>query len=106
MSARNVDYTKRTPGPHDYDNDTIKVKNHAPGYTMSTKSKSYKQMTFEKNNYKPAPTSYGSKGAFQKKNGIFIRSSNRKDLTKTERTPAPNYYTSEKVHKLTFENQE
>lgn len=98
MSARNVDYTKRSPGPHEYDNNTLRVKNKAPGFSMSAKSKSYKQMTFDKNSYKPAPTCYDSKGAFDKKNsGIFIGSSKRKDLTETERTPAPNYYTSGKA---------
>ena len=49
MSARYIDYTKRTPGPHSYNNDTLKVKSKAPGYSMRSKSKSYKQMEFEKN---------------------------------------------------------
>lgn len=94
MSARNVDYTKRTPGPHEYDNNTLKVKNKAPGFSMSARSKSYKQMTFDKNSYKPAPTCYDSKGNLEKKSAVFIGSSKRKDLTETEKTPAPNYYTS------------
>jgi hypothetical protein len=44
MSAKSISYGKKTPGPHDYDNDTLKVKQKAPGFSMSTKSKSYKQM--------------------------------------------------------------
>lgn len=59
---------------------------------MSTRSKSYHQLTFERNIYTPSPTAYKHKGAFEKKNGVVIGSSNRKDLTQTEKTPGPNYY--------------
>lgn len=59
------------------------IKNKAPGYSMGNKSKSYKEMEFEKNSYKPAPSSYESKGAFERKNGTTIGTSNRKDLTET-----------------------
>ena len=97
MSAKTIDYTKKTPGPHEYDNNTLKVKNRQPRFSMSAKSKSYKQMTFDKNSYKPGPTNYEAKGAFERKNGIFIGGSQRKDLTETEKTPAPNYYNSEKA---------
>lgn len=61
---------------------------------MGAKSKSYHQLEFDLNEYKPAPVSYEAKGSFQKPNGVFIGSSTRKDLTETEKTPAPNYYTS------------
>ena len=81
MSAKNVEYVKRTPGPNEYDNDTLKIKNKAPGFSMSTKSKSYRDIVKDNNQYKPAPVSYESKGSFQKPNGIFIGSSKRKDLT-------------------------
>ena len=83
MSARNIDYVKKTPGPHEYDNNTLKVKNKAPGFSMSTKSKSYREIVKDNNLYKPAPVSYEAKGSFQKPNGIFIGSSSRKDLTET-----------------------
>ena len=97
MSARYVDYTKKTPGPTDYDNNTLKVKNKSPGFSLGVKSKSYHQLQFEKNDYKPAPVHYESKGSFNKKNGTVIGSSNRKDLTETEKTPAPNYYQAERA---------
>lgn len=94
MSAKNIEYVKRTPGPHEYDNNTLKVKSKAPNFTMAPRSKSYRQLEFDLNEYKPAPVSYEAKGSFQKKNGIFIGCSSRKDLTETEKTPAPNYYAS------------
>lgn len=81
MSARSADYLKRTPGPQDYNNNTLKVKNKSPVYTMSTMSKSYHQMTFDKNNYKPGPTNYNHKGSFEKKNGTVMGNSVRRDLT-------------------------
>ncbi len=81
MSARYFEPVKPSPGPHEYENDTIRVKNKAPNFTMSTRSKSYHQLTFDKNLYAPGPTNYNPKGGFEKNNGIFIGSSNRKDLT-------------------------
>lgn len=71
MSAKSTEYLKRTPGPQDYENALLKTKYASPNYTMSTKSKSYHQMTFEKNSYKPAPTSYNNQG-FSKKGGVVI----------------------------------
>lgn len=64
MSARHFDTVKRTPGPHEYDNNTIKVKNKAPGFSISTRSKSYHQLTFDKNVYTPGPTQYNHTGGF------------------------------------------
>lgn len=42
MSAKYCNYVKNTPGPSDYDNNTLKVRNKSPGYTMAPRSKSYK----------------------------------------------------------------
>lgn len=95
MSARTIDYSKKTPGPQDYDNNSLIIKSKAPGFSMATKSKSYKQLEFEKNEYKPAATAYESKSTFDKKQGGLIGSSTRKDLTETEKTPAPNYYSTD-----------
>ena len=65
---------------------------------MSTKSKSYRQLEVDLNTYKPAPVAYESKDSFKKDHGVFIGSSKRKDLTETERTPAPNQYLAEKAN--------
>ena len=46
MSARNFDYTKKTPGPQDYENNSLFMKSKAPGYSMANKSKSYKELEF------------------------------------------------------------
>lgn len=92
MSARYIDYTKRTPGPQDYDTSAVKLLHKAPNYSMGNKSKSAKQIEFDHNRYKPAPTNYNAKGTIEKKNGTFIGTSQRKDLTETQKTPAPNYY--------------
>ncbi len=64
---------------------------------MSTRSKSYHQLTADQNMYTPGPTKYDQKGSFGNKNlsGVVIGTSNRKDLTETEKTPAPNFYQSE-----------
>lgn len=63
---------------------------------MSTRSKSYHQLTADQNMYTPGPTKYDHKGSFENKNpsGVVIGTSNRKDLTETENTPAPNFYQS------------
>ena len=51
---------------------------------MATRSKSYKQLTTEKNMYQPAPTAYDSfKGSFIRNTKTVIGTSNRKDLTET-----------------------
>jgi hypothetical protein len=94
MSARNIENVKRTPGPHDYNNDSSKILTRSPSFTVGTRSKSYGQIIFEQNAYKPGPTSYDSKNNHNKPNGVFIGISKRKDLCETERTPAPNYYNS------------
>lgn len=57
------------------------MKNKAPGFSISTRSKSYHQLTFDNNIYSPGPTQYNHSGGFEKNNGIFIGTSNRKDLT-------------------------
>lgn len=81
MSARYFDPVRRTPGPHEYENDTLRVKNKAPNFTMSTRSKSYHQLTIDKNMYTPGPTSYKLKEGLDREHGVFIGSSSRKDLT-------------------------
>lgn len=97
MSARSTEYVKRTPGPHEYDNNTLRVKNKAPNFTMSTRSKSFHQLTFDNNVYTPAPTSYNYRSTFEgNKSGVVIGTAQRRDLTETEKTPAPNYYESRK----------
>ena len=70
----------------------MKVLNKAPVHSLGNKSKSNKQIDFDHNAYKPGPTSYETKRDFINKNGTFVGSSQRKDLTETEKTPAPNYY--------------
>ena len=94
MSARKFDYSKKTPGPQDYHNPSLVVKTKAPKYSMAARSKSYKQMEFENNQYKPAPSTYDVKGDFANKAGARIGTSQRKELTETKKTPAPNYYKS------------
>lgn len=81
MSARYIDHTKKTPGPQDYDNDTLKVHNKQPVFTMGNKSKSFHQITFDKNDYKPAPTTYESKTSLGMANSAVIGISKRRDLT-------------------------
>ena len=98
MSARYIDYSKRTPGPTDYDNNTLKVRNSQPGYSMKGRSKSSKQLTDEKNEFKPSPSQYCLKGSFNNPNGTVMGTSARKALTETEATPAPNYYMAEKAN--------
>jgi hypothetical protein len=81
MSARYIDYTKHTPGPSDYTNDTLKIKGKSPIFSMGSKSKSYHQIIFDMNDYKPSPAAYDYKNSINKKNGTFIGNSKRKDLT-------------------------
>ena len=50
---------------------------------MAAKCMSYHQLTFDNNVFSPSPTIYNHKGGFEKTNGIFIGTSNRKDLTET-----------------------
>lgn len=94
MSAKYIDYTKRTPGPQDYETNTIKLLGKAPVFSLGNKSKSAMQIITDHNTYKPASTSYEAKGAFDSRHGVVIGSSQRKDLTETEKTPAPNFYQS------------
>lgn len=72
MSARYFQTNKVSPGPHEYDNDNIKVKNKAPRFTMSSRSKSYHQLTTDQNMYTPGPTKYDHRGSFEKKNGGVV----------------------------------
>ncbi len=81
MSQKFIDYNKHTPGPTDYDTKGTKVLNKSPIYSMGNKSKSNRQIDFDHNTYKPAPTNYLSKSDLIKKNGVVIGSSVRKDLT-------------------------
>jgi hypothetical protein len=46
MSARLNNICKKTPGPFDYNNDTIKVKSKAPVFSMGNKSKSAQKIVF------------------------------------------------------------
>lgn len=104
MSARSTEYLKRTPGPQDYENTLLKTKNASPNYTMSTMSKSYHQMTADKNSYKPAPTSYNNLGS-SKKSGVVIGNVPRMGLEQEEKTPAPNYYKSKEAKDYTSRSQ-
>jgi hypothetical protein len=94
MSLKFMDYTKHSPGPQDYDVNAAKVLLKSPVYTLGNKSKSNRQIDFDQNTYKPAPTNYPAKGTFEKKHGTFVGTSERQELTETEKTPAPNYYQS------------
>jgi hypothetical protein len=95
MSQNFIYFNKHTPGPQDYDTKGAKILNKAPVYSIGNKSKSTNQIDFDNNAYKPAPTNYNAKQNFINKHGVFIGASSRKELTETERTPAPNYYMSE-----------
>lgn len=95
ISLKFVEYNKQSPGPQDYSAQGSKVLNKAPVYTLGNRSKSARQIDFDHNTYKPAPTNYETKRDFLNKHGTFIGSSQRQNLTETEKTPAPNYYMSE-----------
>jgi hypothetical protein len=94
MSQKFIDYNKHSPGPQDYDAKGAKVLNKAPVFSLGNKSKSTHEIIFDHNTFKPAPTNYNAKSDLIKKHGAFIGSSQRQDLTETEKTPAPNYYMS------------
>lgn len=94
MSQRFIDYNKHSPGPQDYDYKAKNVLNKSPVFSLGNKSKSTRQIDFDHNAFKPAPTNYNTKNQWDQKNGIFVGSSTRQDLTETEKTPAPNYYMS------------
>lgn len=65
---------------------------------MPIRSKSALQLTLEKNSFKPSPGTYNHKNTFdERKRSVVMGTSIRKDLTETERTPAPNYYDSVKA---------
>lgn len=83
MSARHFQSVKPTPGPHQYNNDTLRVKNKAPHFSMSTRSKSTHELNFDKNIYTPAPNTYRQSDPYAKKGHVVIGTSNRKDLTET-----------------------
>lgn len=86
--------TKRAniiPGPQDYKNESMETKPKAPMYSMHSKSKSTQKIIVDDNCYKPEPTKYNTQG-LGRVIGVVFGSSNRKDLTETERTPAPNNY--------------
>lgn len=46
MSARLNEIDKKTPGPSDYNNNTLKVKSKAPIFSMGNKSKSVSKILF------------------------------------------------------------
>mgnify|MGYP000896204473 FL=1 len=96
MSARFFRPPPKIPGPAEYDTNQLNNKNKQPVYSIGNKSKSPQKIIEDHNTYKPSPGLYQSKSTFNKSAGVIFGSSNRKDLTETERTPAPNYYTSEK----------
>lgn len=58
MSARYIRQPLKTPGPLDYQADTLKIRSKSPVYTLGVKSKSALKIIDEHNNYKPAPTNY------------------------------------------------
>lgn len=61
---------------------------------MSLRSKSSGQIAFDQNDYKPGPTAYQVPSGFSN-SGAFIGGSKRRDLTETEKTPAPGYYSAQ-----------
>lgn len=81
MSARLNDIRTKTPGPFDYNNDTIKVKSKAPTFSMGNKSKSVDKIIFENNLYKPSSTLYQNKSTFLDVKNVVLGTSNRKNLT-------------------------
>jgi len=83
MSVKLLNYPKQTPSPQDYITERIKVQNKAPVYTLGKKSKSAREIDFDNNSYKPAPTNYPTKDIFKLSSGTFMGSSNRKELTET-----------------------
>lgn len=48
----------KTPGPLDYINDTLKVKNKSPAFSLGKKSKSTIKIIDDHNLYKPGPNNY------------------------------------------------
>lgn len=71
MSARLDLRPKYSPGPHEYNNDTIQTKKKEPIFSMSARSKDYRQIVRDNNLYKPAPNSYNSKGSFNNPKGVY-----------------------------------
>lgn len=94
ISLRFIDYNKTTPGPQDYKVEGSKILNKAPAFTLGNRSKSARQIDLDHNSYKPGPTVYDAKKQTGM-HGPFIGSSQRRDLTETEKTPAPSHYISE-----------
>ena len=64
MSAKVFNNSKQSPGPADYQTDTLYLKNKSPNFTIPSRSKSAKQIDFEKNNFSPAPTTYNKSSTF------------------------------------------
>ena len=54
MSAKLIDYNKRSPGPQDYETNGTKLLGKSPVYSLGNKSKSSKQIIIDHNIYKPA----------------------------------------------------
>jgi hypothetical protein len=95
MSARTLKKMERTPGPGQYDNDSLKLRKTQPNFSIPGQSKS--TINCDKNKT-PGPTDYSCKGLFdneKNKPGILIGSEKRRGLSDTENTPAPGYYKSE-----------
>lgn len=69
--AGRLDYPiKNSPGPQDYNNDSLRIKHKLPEFSMSKRSKSYREIVYDNNLYKPAPTAYQTKGSFNNPKGL------------------------------------
>jgi hypothetical protein len=69
---------------------------------MGNKSKSPQKIVLDHNGYKPGPGTHDFKQNDNK--GFVFGSSNRKDLTETEKTPGPDNYEPEKALYATVTN--
>lgn len=83
MSQRFLEPRKHTPGPMDYEIKPAKVLSQSPVFSLGNKSKSAREIIFDHNSFKPAPTNYNTRVDLINKHGVVIGSSDRKDLTET-----------------------
>ena len=67
---------------------------------MGGKSTSEREIVIDHNKYKPAPVSYNTRMSPVKQQGVVIGTSNRKDLTETEKTPAGSNYKTDEAYKF------
>lgn len=63
----------------DYEIKPAKVLSQSPIFSLGNKSKSAKEIIFDHNSFKPAPTNYNT--SLINKHGAVIGSAERKDLT-------------------------